>query len=313
MTKLTVLMAVRNGEPFLRLAMDSILRQTFEDFRFLIIDDASTDRTREVVRSYEDSRIDLLCLEKNVGQTAALSIGVRRLNTPWFARMDADDYSAPTRLQEQVQLMENEPAVHCVGTFAWAFHDEPSSADAIVTRPENHSDIKRALIWDAPIIHGSIVINTQTFRDAGGYNDSYRYCADLDLYDRLIDRCRMANIPRPLLGLRRHAGQGSLSSVAIDEGVEIYERRIASGRYSRDEVKALRGALSLCFFRRALLGLSKRNPSSVVTSMLRALELSPGTVARFSLPERFRQRYRFNAWKLGERPLRPSEEFSIPT
>ena len=62
--KLTVLMAVRNGEPFLNLAIESILRQTYGDFRFLIIDDASTDRTREVVRSYSDKRIELICLRK---------------------------------------------------------------------------------------------------------------------------------------------------------------------------------------------------------------------------------------------------------
>jgi len=70
--KLTVLMAVRNGEPFLNLAIDSILRQTYRDFRFLIIDDASTDRTRELVRSYSDERMEMVCLEENVGQTAAL-------------------------------------------------------------------------------------------------------------------------------------------------------------------------------------------------------------------------------------------------
>src|SRR5438874_10353759 len=144
--KLTVLMAVRNGEPFLNLAIDSILRQTYGDFRFLIIDDASTDRTRELVRSYSDKRIEMLCLEKNVGQTAALSIGVQRLSTPWFARMDADDYSAPTRLEEQMRALTRDPGIGCIGTFAWVFQNDPAAAESIISRPENHDDIKRALL-----------------------------------------------------------------------------------------------------------------------------------------------------------------------
>ena len=78
---LTVLMAVYNGSAYLRTAMDSILQQTYSDFQFLIVDDASTDDTREIIRSYEDSRIQLICLEQNVGQTASLNIGLRQAST----------------------------------------------------------------------------------------------------------------------------------------------------------------------------------------------------------------------------------------
>ena len=311
--KLTVLMAVRNGEPFLNLAIESILRQTYGDFRFLIIDDASTDRTREVARSYNDKRIELICLEKNVGQTAALSRGVHHLSTPWFARMDADDYSAPTRIEEQMRLLESDPSVGCVGTLAWVFQDDPASAESIISRPEHHDDIKHALLWDSPIIHGSIVIDRQKFLQAGGYNDEYRYCADLDLYDRLIPLCRTANIPKPLLGLRRHAGQGSQSPVAVEEGIRIYERRLSGGQYSAEEIRALRAALSLWFVHRALIGVSNRNPASAASNLFRALRLSTSTVLRFSLPHQFRQRYNLETWKLGERRLEPSEHFSIPT
>ena len=101
--QLTVLMTVYNGSPFLRTAIDSILNQTYADFCFLIVDDASTDDSREIVRSYKDPRIQLVCLEHNVGQTAALNIGLRQATTPWIARMDADDYSGPTRFEEQME------------------------------------------------------------------------------------------------------------------------------------------------------------------------------------------------------------------
>ena len=69
---ITVLMAVRNGGPYLRTAIESILAQTYGDFEFLIINDASTDDTVDTIRSYRDSRIRLMTLAKNIGQTAAL-------------------------------------------------------------------------------------------------------------------------------------------------------------------------------------------------------------------------------------------------
>src|SRR3989338_10031399 len=113
----TVLMAVQNGGPYLRTAIESILHQTYRDFCFLIVDDGSTDDSREIVRSYDDRRIELLCLEHNVGQTAALNKGLRHAPTPWIARMDADDYSARTRLEVQIKSLEGEPLLACLGTF----------------------------------------------------------------------------------------------------------------------------------------------------------------------------------------------------
>ena len=177
--QLTVLMTVYNGSPYLRTAIESILQQTYRDFRFLIIDDGSTDDTRDIVWSYDDERIELLCLSRNLGQTAALNIGVRHISTPWIARMDADDYSAPTRLEEQMRVLEADHSLGCLGTFAWWFRDDPKTIGAIHTKPERHADIKRALLVGSPIIHGSIMVSRTALLDVGGYNERYRYSADL--------------------------------------------------------------------------------------------------------------------------------------
>src|SRR5262245_42010821 len=104
--RLTVLMAVRNGGSYLRPAVASILGQTYPDFEFLIVDDASTDETVEVIRSYRDRRIRLITLEQNIGQTAALNRGLSEVATEWIARMDADDYSAPDRFQMQMERIK---------------------------------------------------------------------------------------------------------------------------------------------------------------------------------------------------------------
>jgi hypothetical protein len=163
------------------------------------------------------------------------------------------------------------------------------------------------------MIHGSIVFRRTTFLESGGYDSRYRYCADLELYDRLIPRCRTANIPRPLLGLRRHQGQGSLSPAATEEGIQIYMQRLASGRYSAEEVEILHQALSLWFLRRAYHGYTWRRPAYLMSNFVRAIRLSPFDVARCFMPQTIRQNYNLRTWKLGEYRLTGAERSSIPT
>src|SRR5207244_12308256 len=114
-----------------------------------------------------------------------------------------------------VRHVDREPGIGCVGTFARVVQNDAAAAESIISRPENHDDIKRALLWDSPIIHGSIVVDKEKFLQAGGYKDHYRYCADLDLYDRLVPLCRTANIAKTLLVLLRHHWQGSEAPVHV--------------------------------------------------------------------------------------------------
>jgi len=273
----TVLMAVFNGIPFLGVAIDSILAQTYRDFRFLIVDDCSTDNTREIIRSYNDDRIDLVCLEKNIGQTASLNVGLQKAATTWIARMDADDFSAPTRLEEQMERLESEPSLSCLGTFVWTFSDTPEQAVSEITPPLAHDDIKRFLLHDSPMIHGSIVMNRQAVLDVGSYNDSYQISADMDLYDRLLVDHRAANLPSKLLGIRRHAGQISRGPVALDENINIARTRLASTGYSAQELTVVRGALARCQIARGFHRASRLNLAGFTGDSLRAFRNSPKT------------------------------------
>ncbi len=252
MTPLTVLMAVYNGSRFLRTAVDSILNQTYRNFNFLIVDDASTDGSREMILSIKDPRITLLCLDKNVGQTAALNVGLRNIESPWIARMDADDYSAPTRFEEQMRAIEDNPFLRCVGTFAWMFREDPSRSEGVVTRPVNDHAIKRHLLKGAPMIHGTMVVSREAMNQAGGYSERYRYSQDLDLFNRLLTRFPVANIPKPLLGFRRHEGQGSFCVRAAEENIEIFSSMNLDPRYTSTEKVILKESLAHSYFFRAL-------------------------------------------------------------
>jgi glycosyltransferase involved in cell wall biosynthesis len=272
MPEFTVLMAVRNGEPFIRAAVESVLHQSHDDFAFLVVDDASTDNTREIVRGYGDPRIRLLALDENVGQTAALNRGLKEVKTDWIARMDADDYSAPDRLATLLEAVEADPPLVCVGSFAWTFQEDPSKADAMLERPVDDGAIRSALLWSSPIIHGSMAARTKAMTEAGAYNDRYRYSADLDLYDRLLMRGRAANVPEPLYGVRWHAGQDSYSAKAVRESIAIFEGRLASTRYSPRERRIVRSAKHL---HEGLCASLESRRAALAVHTLRALWYSP--------------------------------------
>jgi len=285
MSDLTVLMAVRNGEPYIQAAVESILGQTYQDFTFLIIDDASTDNTPEIIRSYADPRVQLIALDKNVGQTAALNRGLKEIRTEWMGRMDADDYSAPRRFEMQMRAAAADKSLGCIGTFAWTFTGDPSGMDGRLEKPTGIAAIKAALLWSAPIIHGSMIARTKTMVDAGGYNERYRYSADLDLYDRLLSLCNGENVPEALLGIRRHPGQDSHSAKAIRETIEIFDNRLAKGNYSPAEISVVRAGKHL---HEALCARIESRHYALFSNVATAFWFSPSLTLAHLLPRRLR-------------------------
>ena len=249
----TVLMAVYNDAGYLPTAMESILGQSYRDFRFLIMDDCSTDRTPELLRSYaqRDPRVEVVRLERNVGQTAALNIGLRRAATPWVARMDADDYSAPDRLERQMKALAETPEVACLGTAVWEFHEDPAQRDNIVRRPERHGEIRRAALLGAGMIHGTIMVRREELIACGGYDERYRYASDREMFIRLFRKVKGRNLAEPLMGLRRHPGQDSYSLRAADEYIDIYLRLLAEGGFPPEERRVLRSSLAYSYLFRA--------------------------------------------------------------
>ena len=279
-SELTVLMTVYNGSDYLQTAMDSILRQTYRDFCFLIVDDASTDDSRDIIKSYDDDRIQLICLEKNIGQTAALNYGLRQAVSPWIARMDADDYSAPTRLEEQMRTLDADSSLSCVGTHVWIFYDDPEIADSVIATPIHHTEITNLLLKGTPIIHGSIVVSREAILDVGAFDERYKLTADVDMYDRLLTKYRAANIPKSLVGVRRHENQISHSRLVFDESIAICCRRLSETGYSKQEAKITKGNLARSYlFRARILG-GQYKFFELSKDIARALRVSPNTFLR---------------------------------
>jgi glycosyltransferase involved in cell wall biosynthesis len=275
----TVLMAVHNGMAYLPTAVESILRQTYDRFEFLVVDDASTDGTPAWLRGLGDPRIRLVPLPRNVGQTAALNVGLRAATTPWIARMDADDFSAPTRLEEQLRALEADPAVRCLGTFAWVFREDPQVIERVVQKPLDDAGIRRELLIGTPIIHGSLIVHRETLLGAGGYDERYCYSADRELYHRLLPRCRAANLPRLLLGARRHTQQGSSTRRSAQESVQIIHDVLRARTWTRADRALLRRGLSSAYRFLGRCEIAERRHAAGLQAFGRAAGLSPRETA----------------------------------
>ena len=101
MPEITALMSVYNGEEFIAETIESILNQTYPDFEFVIVNDGSTDRTKEIIESFKDDRIKLFNLDGNRGVGPALNYGLSKVKNKYVVKVDADDISVPTRFEEQ--------------------------------------------------------------------------------------------------------------------------------------------------------------------------------------------------------------------
>ena len=212
MTKpgLTVLMTVRNGEPYLHEAVASVLKQTYQNFRFLILDNASTDSSRDIVLKFNDPRIDLVELPEDIGQTAALNRGLQMTETPLVARMDADDISLPHRLEKQVSYTVKNPTVALLGTWA-QFVDASGSPTGSFHPPIGHEAILDWFSTDSPFAHSTVIFRTGMVREIGGYSNDYLRAQDFALWFQVSCRHKVANLAEELVRIRIHADQTSLS------------------------------------------------------------------------------------------------------
>jgi glycosyltransferase involved in cell wall biosynthesis len=202
----TVLMSVRNGGPFLAEAVQSILCQTWRHFTFIILDNASTDASRDIIRSMGDSRIRLVALDRDHGQTGALNIGLGMCDTPFVARMDADDVARPQRLARQLHYLDNHPDVELLGSW-YEVIDEHATPALVRRFPEAHADVLAYMLYRNPFGHSTVMFSRTAARSCGNYRDNYRYAQDFALWWQMALNHEVAILPEITVGIRAHSGQ----------------------------------------------------------------------------------------------------------
>ncbi|MCX6055646.1 MAG: glycosyltransferase [Chloroflexi bacterium] len=250
--KITVLMAVYNGEKYLTLAIESILSQTYRDFEFLIIDDGSTDRSADIVRSFSDPRIKYFKNPKNIGLPKSLNTGIKLAKGELIARFDQDDISLPERFQKQVDYLHEHPEIGLLSCGFQRVDEKGNKLGQAIVHPEESYLLKYWLLFECVLLQPGAMIQKKLLTEVGLYDPQFVLAEDLNLWNRLAAKTTIANMQEVLVHYREHATNTSLAN----KGIQLHYHTIVSSR----EVLSLTG---------------KEYPQELFTKMISKFKLDP--------------------------------------
>lgn len=205
--RVSVVLAVYNGERHLEAALRSVLDQGVRDLELIVIDDGSTDRTPAIFEAMRqsDPRI-VVVAQQNRGLAASLNWGIAMARGAYVARQDADDLSLVDRLGRQVAFLDAHPAVAAVGTGADVI-DEAGQVKGALTVACGPDAVRQGLqsLRSTPV-HGSMMMRKSALDALGGYRDAFAVGQDYDLWLRMSERFAIDNLPERLYQWRLDHG-----------------------------------------------------------------------------------------------------------
>lgn len=204
MPKISVIMPVHNEpENVLRSAINSILNQTFEDFEFIIINDASENNAEEVILSYKDDRIKYYKNRQNLKVIKTLNKGLKLATGEYIARMDADDISFKKRFEKQVEILDNNAEIGLVSSQCYIFPKK-----RLVVPPVEHNDIEKVLKYSVNcIVHPLVMFRRSIIVENNlKYSMKYLHIEDYQFWIEMSKYTKLYSIPEPLL-LHRDWGE----------------------------------------------------------------------------------------------------------
>lgn len=221
----SVVMPVRNAERYLEQAIDSILSQTHRDFELIVVDDASTDRSRAIVQVKARSDERIILVENPVCRRVpgALNDGLHRARGRYVARMDADDWSYPERLARQVAFMECHPQVVVSGATIEICDDELQPLNLRRYQLTDQA-VRKYLFRFSPFAHPVTIWRRDLLVRVGGYNEALAAGEDYELYFRVGQHGEFANLPDTLLRLRAHVASATQRQGRQLEATTLYLR-----------------------------------------------------------------------------------------
>jgi len=216
----SVLMPVYNGEKYLSEAIESVLGQTYRNFELIIINDHSTDRTAEIIKSFSDvdARVRGIDNPGPGGLVNALNFGIVQTKASWIARFDADDVCHPERLASQVNFLQNNIDVAILGTAFQMFGSQ--QALPLVRHPKHPLEVAWKFSWNTRLGHPTVIFNKEVILRYGGYPRIN--AEDFALFSKVSQEYRVSNLSRVLLSYRWHGENKSfLERESI--GKNVYE------------------------------------------------------------------------------------------
>jgi len=223
--KVTVLTCVYNGLPYLKEAIESTLNQTYTDFEYLIIDDASPDKdVVKFIESYNDPRIRFVKNEKNLGVSNTINKALTLITTPYVVRIDQDDINLPNRIEEQIAFLEKNKDIDIVCSWEHTIDSHGNKIRDWQRVLDNYGAfLGYVLIGICPIWHPSLAFRTKAMVDAGGFKVEYTRAEDFEVTTRFaLKRYGAAVVPKFHLLQRQH--DDSQSKEFDDEQASVTRR-----------------------------------------------------------------------------------------
>ena len=211
---ISVLMPVYNAEHYLSQAIDSVLGQTFKDFELVLINDGSTDSSKNIIFSYNDTRIRYVENDKNIGIVNTINKGVDLCTGKYIVRMDADDICNPNRFEKQLAFMQKHLEVGVCGSWITLI-DENNKVTGNNLSQVKSEFIKIHQLFSVPFNHPSIIAKVNLLKQ-----NKYEHviaAEDYDLWSRLEDKTEFANLPKYLLQYRWHQTNVSKEKADIQQ------------------------------------------------------------------------------------------------
>ena len=220
----TVLIAVRDGESYIRTALASILGQTVSDLELVVVDDASTDRTPELLAEVRDPRLRVIRNEERLGLAGSLNRGLDGTKGTYVARLDADDVAMPRRLELQLARIRSSPRAAVVGCAVLEL-DEVGRVGSLHTMPAGAGAVRWSALFSSPFLHPTVFMERAVLdRHALRYDATFEESEDHELWSRVLEVSDGDNIPEPLVLYRVHAQQASRRRRGLQRD---YQLRIA--------------------------------------------------------------------------------------
>lgn len=192
--KVAILVSTFNGARTIDRCFESIQGQTFRDFQIVCIDDASTDQTPEILQRWRGllkEKLITIHNPQNLGLTKSLNIGLNKITSPYTARIDVDDWWHPKKLEKQSDFLDQN---HDCGMVGCGHVNVTNGKEKIILPPETDAEIQKNIIKKNPFAHSCVFFRTDLIKGVGGYDESIRYGQDYDLWLRISNLTKLANL-----------------------------------------------------------------------------------------------------------------------
>lgn len=203
----SILLPVFNADRFLAETLSSITCQTYPHYEVIMVDDCSTDGSREIMEAQSDADHRFHCFynSQNIGLASTLNLAASKASGSIFARIDADDLMEPSRIEAQLEVF-TDGTIGLAGAAYRVIDQEGKDAYTVRNDFRDWDELQAQLLFYNPFAHSSLMFRRSVFDQVSGYDESLVAACDYDFLARLSLKTRFAYISKPLIAYRRHGG-----------------------------------------------------------------------------------------------------------